>query len=164
MQNRAPLTQTIYLAIVCTLALNSSFSMADQYGVQVGAYQSLQDTTLEKASNLGEVLQVNKGGLTSIIVGAYDSYESAQASLGKFQSAGFTDAFVRKLPHQNAAHHSTGASRDHETHNHGGSEHVHLPSGIEQRINQMTEQERQNIVILDGKLHRKVGDQFIPID
>ncbi len=152
------------LALASIMLAVSIPAMAEHFGVQVGAYRSLSDSTLEQASALGSVTKVSAGELTTVVIGQFESYESALQALDNIKANGFADAFVRRLPHSEPAPSDVSHAGDYESHSHGGVEHVHLPSDIEQRLARMTEEQRKDIVILDGKLHRKVGEQFIPLD
>jgi len=115
--------------------------IADKYTIQVGAYRESTDHILAQAHSLGEVSTRASGTLTFVSIGKYESRDSANADLYRIQTGGFSDAFVRRIP-RNAREQT---------------------ASINTKLDKLTDEEKKNAVILDGKLHIKRGNDFIPI-
>lgn len=155
------LTATIAFGVLATN------TYADNFGVQIGAYKNLSDNVLDKASALGDIQTIKSGSVTRVVVGSYSSRKSAQTDLDRAQAAGYSDAFITRLDRTKSlpASYSSNSAHSHTSstgsHGHG---HTHLPNHINAKLKGLSDEELSRAVILDGKLHFKEGDRFIPID
>lgn len=160
-----------HFTLLLSAFLISPNVIADKYTIQVGAYRESTDHILAQAHSLGEVSTRASGTLTFVSIGKYESRDSANADLYRIQTGGFSDAFVRRIPRnareQTASINTSKISHSHghdsESHSHGDESHEHLPEPIQRKLDKLTDEEKKNAVILDGKLHIKRGNDFIPI-
>ena len=152
-----------WLPVLVVLIFNPVPVMADGYTIQVGVYKNLSKETLDSAEQLGNVYREAVGPLTRVTVGRYDTRAEAEVELSRIQSGGFDDAFVRSTGTSAKGDSAQKIIDHHGEHSHGGVKHTHLPEAMEKVLSALPESERENVVILDGKLHRKEGDTFTPL-
>jgi len=144
----------------------SSSVNADNFGIQIGAYKNLSEEALERANALGDLQTVQSGNFTRVLVGSYSSRKDAQAQLSSIQAKGYTDAFVTTINRSSSTQaHSHAVSASHNSsHVSSGHGHTHLPNHINSKLSGLSNEELSKAVILDGKLHFKEGDRFIPVN
>ena len=141
----------ILKSIPLLLVLFAGTVRADSYSVQIGTYRTPDRDALEERvpADLGELRSTTTpSGLTQFRVGDFASREDAEEALDTLRESGFDDAFVRRLG---------------ETQAHTESEST-KPRDDSALLSSLSEEERRNVVYLDGRLHRKVGDEFIPLE
>ena len=133
--------------------ISVSLSHADaNYTVQVGAYGAVDTQEINKLESYGVVNTRQVGSLTRVAVGETADLAEAQTLLAQLQSAGYSDAFIRRTSGQSevtSAHH----------HSHGSHSHSHS-----ELLDKLSDEERRLAVYLDGKLHLKRGNEFIPVE
>lgn len=143
---------------------------ADKYDIQIGAFKSPDASGIKLPAGVGE-LRTTPGpnGLTRFVVGPYASKAEAIRAQEALKAAGFDGAFLRNAQRTtdsmsarakadaaaNVAHKEIAAS------NRKSSE---LSDSDLLKLMALSEEERSNVVVLDGRLHRKVGSEFIPLD
>jgi len=175
-RHRSP-TTSIFFAL-CLLCVWKQ-GVSQEYVVQVGVFRYPTDALFAKAESLGTITTQQASGLTKLFVGKYDSLEAANDDLYRIQASGFADAFVRKLDAKTVSDRSAipqtqqasfqRPSEPSATHKHahehapGTPAHRHLNASDQEKLNALSDEERQQAVYLDGKLHLKQGDQFIPL-
>ncbi len=145
---------------------------ADDYGVQVGAFEVIDPAFIDKLVGYGEIIELSNDGLTRVIVKAGNSRADNEYLLKTLQDAGFGDAFIRSLGATSEVNASYKRGRkvnpsDHDInssgeHLHNGQSHRHIEEDAAWL--RLSPEERRNAVYLDGKLHLKQGDEFIPLD
>ena len=134
-----------------------------EFTIQIGAYQHLSDNIIQRAESLGPVKTSAAGKLTRVTVGSYTSREGAAADLAKVKASGFDGAFVRTAVGGSSGVVVAQQASHYDAHSHGPDTHVHLPNNIQRKLDTIDVEDRDNVVILDGKLHRKIGDTFVPL-
>ncbi|MEM8745048.1 MAG: SPOR domain-containing protein [Pseudomonadota bacterium] len=155
---------------LCALFLTCAVS-ADSFDVQIGAFRNPDATNIKLPASVGELRRTSgPGGLTRFVVGPYDSRAAAATALATLKSAGFDGAFIRTSESStgtvqvNASTRGSLSTPSSETR---GQSDKDPATGISQsdldRLMKLSEEERRDVVLLDGKLHRKVGDEFIPL-
>ena len=125
---------------------------ANGYTVQIGTYRNPdRDLIEDQVADIGEInTATTTSGMIEYLVGPFATDGEAQGALQRLQAAGFGDAFVRR----------TADSREHAQ-AHG----QRFPQEEESELlSSLSEEERRTVVYLDGRLHRKIGDRFIPLD
>lgn len=147
--------------LTTSLFIVSSASNADHLSIQVASLTQSNPIFLKEMEAFGKVQTISSGNFTRVLVGNYHDQNSANQALERLVQRGLNDAFITKLtantehPHSHDQEHSLSAE------NHG---HTHLPDQINQKIAELTPEQREKVVLLDGKLHLKEGDQFIPLN
>ncbi len=126
------------------------------YTVQIATYKNLPTNFLTSAEAFGDVHTSQTGELTRVSVGSFNSRSEAQALLSRIKQAGYDDAFINQLGTSNAANrsHSSSSSQDSFQAN---------PSSEMAKFRNLPEAEKDRAVFVDGKLHLKDGNQFIPV-
>ncbi|MFK8015213.1 MAG: SPOR domain-containing protein [Gammaproteobacteria bacterium] len=143
----------------------SSAVYAENFDVQIGAFENPDVARIQLPANIGELRSTSgPNGLTRFVVGPYSSRAEADAARDRLRESGFAGAFVRATAgtryevSQPAPVQAVNAS----TESYAASE----PSASQRDLDtlmSLSDEERRDLVYLDGKLHRKVGDEFIPI-
>lgn len=147
--------------LLLTLAV-SGVAYADSFNVQIGAYRNPDVIGIEVPATIGEI-QRSKGpdGLTRLMVGPFASRDAAEKAQDELKAAGFGGAFIR------ATLDASMATARSQTKSAAPRVAVKHESGAAQRdldiLAGLSAEERRDLVYLDGRLHRKVGDEFIPL-
>lgn len=151
-----PLGRAVYLALTVLLATASSNAFASEYVVQIGAFSNDVREYLEPARSYGQIVErATSSGATSYSVGPFGSEVDARTALKLLQEH-YPDAFVRRHWGERAET-TTGPI---------AVEPVIARTGNlsnEQTLANLTAEERERVVYLDGILHVKEGDEFIPL-
>ncbi|MEM6639665.1 MAG: SPOR domain-containing protein [Pseudomonadota bacterium] len=136
--------KTLFAAVACVF---TNAALADHFNVQIGAYKSPATAAQTVPADAGEVRQI-KGddGLTRLVVGPFHTRADADQARDELRVNGFPGAFVR-----------SGLS--------GGKavQEVSATYSAPQSDIEADSDAEGELVYLDGKLHRKVGDTFIPV-
>ncbi len=156
--------------IVLAAIFLSTAAYADSYDVQIGAFRDPDTSKIQLPADVGELrTTAGPNGMTRFMVGPFANRDDAKSALAELKSAGFEGAFIRKSPAQGkAAPVTASADADHRqpkmTKEAGRQD---QSSDISQqdldKLMTLSAEERQDIVFLDGRLHRKVGDEFVPL-
>jgi len=148
------------MRIIRTITLLSGLiplvANAGSYTVQIGTYRNPDHTVIEDRmpEDIGEIrTATTASGLTEFLVGSFGTFSEAEDALERLQGAGFDDAFVRRQG--DSPRGSGGTVTDEES---------NLPQDDRALLSSLSEEERRSVVYLDGRLHRKIGDQFIPLE
>lgn len=135
-----------FLLATCLSLPSHAHEQAALYSVQVGAFASPAQGFRESLTQYGSVTVDNSGALARFLVGNFKKRSEAELLRDELQREGFGDAFVRSI----------GVVTDHA--------HESGPVASEQaRIDALSEEQRNNVVYLDGVLHLKNGDSFVPL-
>jgi cell division septation protein DedD len=132
--------------------LGAGSALADDYVVQIGAFRQPQADFAERARQVGTVtLSTGTSGLTRFQVGGFATQREAREALTQLRAAGYADAFVRRLASTAAPLEDLPAV--------GAGPPPHNTS----RLDALPADLRAKVVYLDGVLHVKEGDRFIPL-
>lgn len=120
--------------------------LASDFTVQIGAFKQLGTGFTEAAEEFGPVTRrINDVGITVVSVGSYATRDAAERALGALV-ADYPDAFVRSTTTIAPPANTLAATAQDNA-----------------RWSQLPPEDRKNVVYLDGKLHIKRGDEFIPL-
>lgn len=142
--------------VAALLIACASGAQASDYVVQIGAFSKDVSDYLEPARSYGQIVErQTSSGATSYSVGPFASESDARTALDLLQEH-YPDAFVRQ--HQGDA--ATIASSRTTT-----SPVIARTGNLSnaQTLANLTAEERERVVYLDGILHVKEGDEFIPL-
>jgi hypothetical protein len=149
------------LAMLAGAMLLAGPGHADSYTIQIGAFRTPSESFVEPARSVGEIyFNRRDSGLVALSVGRFDSFDEAQDKL-PLLAGDFPGAYVRRAEadarSQFSASNTLSASAE-------AQPRKNAPSGTEdQLLASLSEAERKNVVYLDGKLHFKDGNRFIPL-
>ena len=130
---------------------------AAEYVVQIGAFRHPNPSFAEAASTVGQVSnRVTASGLTRVEVGSYASRTAAIEALERLRAAGYDDAFVRRSGAGNPAPAALAPRTP-------AVSAAPKPRGVQDELASLPADIRRRAVILDGRLHIKEGNRFIPI-
>ena len=143
--------------LVLGLALVTHTAHA-RWTIQIGAFGSDFDRSFSAAASvIGEVREERRDdGSVAVVVGQWNRVADARDSLAAL-SVNYPDAFIR-ASNPGAA---TGASAS-STRSAARTRDSGTPRDSE-LLNQLSADERANVVLLDGALHYKSGDTFTPL-
>ncbi|MEO1576112.1 MAG: SPOR domain-containing protein [Pseudomonadota bacterium] len=137
------------LALVTSLVV-AGHARADTYDVQIGAFKRPDASALTVPAGVGELRGVQgDDGLTRFVVGPFTSRAAADDARDQLRAAGYPGAFVRMD--------TNGAAQLQER---PAAFVAEEPTASVS----MSDDEPGELVTLDGKLHRKIGDRFIPVE
>lgn len=151
------------LAVMALFISNASH--AQGFDVQIAALKNPDAAQIELPTDVGELRSTfGADGLTRFLVGPFVSRADADQARDRLRAAGFSGSFVR-------ANQDAGFAvdrRDVASSNPPSSAAIaDSGSSVSQRdletLQSLSDEERRDLVYLDGKLHRKVGDDFIPL-
>ena len=144
--------------LVTMLVFYSSLIWADKYTIQVGAFHQISERTLSSVARYGAYKQEKKGHLIRLMVGSFDSRHAAVALLSEINK-NYPEAFIRLVDQdeQVGEHHHS----DEETLRH---QHPHFNGEEMRKWKNLSEDQREHAVYLDGKLYLKYGENFTPVE
>lgn len=147
------------LTLVAGSALVTA-SWASQYAIQLEASKSPNLDRYQALSVHGKLYTVvANNGYTRTRLGPYKNKDQALAVLDKVHAAGYLDAFIAK--HQSSE--ITTSSVNSKV-----AKQIYDIESFDVRTlkewKMMTPEQQANLVYLDGELHIKNGDNFIPLD
>ncbi|MFK7794853.1 MAG: SPOR domain-containing protein [Gammaproteobacteria bacterium] len=138
------------LLIISIASSAQAHQHANSYSVQIATYRNLPNNFLTSAEAFGEVHTSQANGLTRVSIGSFSNRNEAQALLSQLKKAGYEDAFISHL--------GASSSPSSSEHNNPTS-----PSSEMAKFRNLSDAEKDRAVFVDGKLHLKEGNQFIPI-
>jgi len=122
------------------------------YSIQIATYKNLPENFVASAEKYASVHTSQSGGLTRVSVGRFNNRSEAQDLLSQLKLAGYEDAFISQ----------TGSSMTSTLH-HDDSHHQKSPGSEMAKFRNLSPSEKDRAVFVDGKLHLKQGDKFIPV-
>ena len=124
--------------------------------VQVGAFTREPDPNfLTRAEALGPAyLQNRSDGTIAVNIGPWEDRDMAERQLVDIQNE-FSDAFIKRYRGTGGAAISAAGPSAPSTAQSAGNDELLKSLSIEERV---------NVVLLDGRLHYKDGDTFIPLE
>jgi len=166
--NRRTATTTVHsrtskllstIALAATLIGWSVAGNAAEYAIQVGAFKNPNAGYAENLRGYGEVNTAQSNSITVFTVGRYGSVAEANADLGRIE-ADYPGAFVRNMP---AAARSVATASPRPTAAVQSTSTRIRTTPDTQLWESLSDSERRRVVYLDGVLHLKQGDQFVPL-
>lgn len=146
------------LLLLCFLGLVSHAAAEDGYVIQVGAFKALPTDLPSALAEFGEAVSATtEAGIVRVGVGYFPTVTAAQDTLQRLQTTGYSSAFVRS--HE-------GFARQPVSGNHKvGVLNKATQAGFDANsiVDTLTVEERAKMVLLDGQLHIKEGERFIPL-
>lgn len=123
---------------------------ADTFDVQIGAFKRPDASALNLPAGVGQLRSIlGDDGLTRFVVGPFTSRAAADDARDQLRAAGYPGAFVR-----------TGATQAPPL-----QERPATFVAEDRPVSAPVDMEEQGeLVTLDGKLHRKIGSRFIPVE
>lgn len=141
-------------ALVIAAVFVSNFAYADTFDVQIGAFRNPDVARISFPDEIGELRSTSgPDGLTRFVVGPFATRAEAERARDQLQSAGYGGAFVR----------SSGERRVTVQQSYSVAETQTEVQRDTQPLMRDVSDEEGEVVYLDGRLHRKVGSQFVPI-
>jgi len=122
------------------------------YNIQLGAYQRYVEDNFVRLEQYGSVHTENiERGLTRVRIGHYESPSDARKALRQIQASGFQDAFIVTTVTDSAELTADFAAQTQ-------SRPETMPIWQE-----LSDEQRRNVVYLDGVLYMKEGNDFISL-
>jgi len=145
----------LVLFMVCTW---NALADTARYSIQIAAVKSTPLDFYEQLTGFDSLYaEQSSAGFIKIKLGSYSSREEAEKSLVIVKSKGFPDAFISPYTKQLDGV-STNTKNKHSERMDESVELSELPVW-----SRLTEEQRKNVVYLDGVLHVREGDSFTPI-
>ncbi len=139
----------------------SATTNAAEYTIQVGAFKNPSQSYAENLRSYGEVnSSQSSSGVTVFTVGRYSSVDEAKSDLNRIASD-YPGAFVRNLPSSASSTGNISSTRSPAPSKAATQSSRKTPDT--QLWESLSESERRRVVYLDGVLHLKQGDQFVPL-
>ncbi|MFK8030016.1 MAG: SPOR domain-containing protein [Gammaproteobacteria bacterium] len=154
--------------IVLMLALFiTSATYADSFDVQIGAFRYPDASKMKLPAGVGELRSTSgPNGFTRFVVGPYDTRSAAKQALAELRAAGYGSAFIRATRNRIDAYEVDSRTSTPTAQTYTASQQSTSSGPTQRELDQLmrlTEEERRNVVYLDGRLHKKVGDEFVPL-
>ena len=135
-------------------------AQADAYAVQVAAFATPSPAVAESYRQYGTVRVQRDANWSRVLIGTFADRDDAQLFLLELKREGFTDAFIRVLDSSAVVLDGNGDTE----HSHAGTApHRHMAEPDLQRLHKLSDEEKARAVYLDGELHLKEGERFIPL-
>ena len=162
---RSSARRLAFVTSVAVALVGGNLAMAAEFTIQVGAFKNPSQAFAEEVRQYGEVNSAQNGrGITIFTLGRYGSKGEAQADLARIQDA-YPGAYVRNMPSSartpNLAESSAAPSTAKAS---KATSIVSSTSTPEAALwESLTDAERRRVVYLDGVLHLKQGENFVPL-
>jgi len=122
------------------------------YDIQLGAYKRYVEDNFIHLEQYGSLYTKNtKRGLTRVRIGHYESQSEARKALKQIQASGFRDAFM-----VTSVTDSADSTADLAAETYSRPETMPI-------WQQLSDEQRRNVVYLDGVLYIKEGNDFISL-
>lgn len=149
--------------ILILLTLITGSAWASQYAVQLEASKSPSLDRYKDLSEYGRLYTVAaNNGYTRTRLGPYENKSKALDVLDKVQAAGYTDAFIAKQQNGDTTPSVSSSVKSHTSKRQYDIENFDVKTLKEWKM--LTPEQQANLVYLDGILHVKNGNKFIPLD
>ncbi len=162
------------IAVAGLLLLAGASAQAQTYAVQIGAFSNPNAQVLDEARRIGELYTAPApNGLTRYRVGPFATEQLALSARDTLRQLGFPDAFIKLEQDREAMDQAPVAQiSDAEPASAVTSDvPARLVSGRRELTREETEyllslspDERSAVVYLDGRLHKKVDGEFVPVE
>lgn len=164
-RNQSKRTVWQCLALVMALIGWTTTASASEYTIQVGAFKSPSQSYADNLRSFGEVNTAqSSSGVTVFTVGRYNSVDEAKGDLNRIADQ-YPGAFVRNMPASaRSADIASSTSSAAAAPAAAPARKARSSSPDTQLWESLSESERRRVVYLDGVLHLKQGDQFVPLD
>lgn len=174
-------TNTIALSI---LSVTSFAANANDFTVQVGAYQVLTNQAISKAEQHGEVYQsIGNDNLTRLHVGRFSNKSDALNKRDQLRSSGYRDAFITQISVASPSSHKQNSpirkqtNVDHDSYRSSEESHTQTShtktsttsSGSQKYSNNghlsgLSDDEKSKAAFLDGQLRIHSNGQFYTLE
>jgi hypothetical protein len=147
--------RNITLALLAIINLIFPVQAEQHYGsytVQIAAYKILPDNFIRSAEKYGSVYTARTGELARISVGRFDNRSAAQVLLSLLRQSGYEYAFIHRIDPD-----ITSNENHDSTHHHANS------SSEMAKFRSLSGADKDRAVFIDGKLHLKSDNRFIPV-
>ncbi len=161
------------ITTACVLLLVGASAQAQTYAVQIGAFSNPNAQVLDEARRIGDLYTAPApNGLTRYRVGPFATEQLALRARDTLRQLGFPDAFIKVEQEREAMDQPPGEQMSDAEPSPATSE---VPaklvssgrrelSGDEvQYLMSLSPAERSAVVYLDGRLHKKIDGEFVPI-
>jgi hypothetical protein len=147
-------------ALVIAAVFVSSFAYADSFDVQIGAFRNPDVARISFPDEIGELRSTSgPDGLTRFVVGPFGTRAEAERARDQLQGAGYSGAFIRSSGERRVVVQQSYSVSDSYS---ASDSQAEVQRDTQVSTSEMSDQEGE-VVMLDGRPHRKVGDQFFPI-
>ncbi len=135
------------------------------FDVQIGAFRNPDPTSLKVPASVGELrAMASSDGLTRFLVGPFASKSEAARARDELRSIGYKGAFIRATEDATGASTPIAAKPGSAPGKDIKNSDVVSPSKSDlELLSSLSYEERSNVVYLDGRLHKKVGETFVPL-
>ncbi|MDW3095350.1 MAG: SPOR domain-containing protein [Gammaproteobacteria bacterium] len=120
------------------------------YSIQIGAYKNPPENLIKRVEKFGVIHTSKFGDITRVNVGSFKSRSKAQEFLLNIQEAGYQDAFISRLNMISAT------SNLQETHQSDSTSEM-------TKFRNLSNTDKDKAVFINGKLHLKEDNKFIPV-
>lgn len=156
---------------ILTFILAAGTAQSATYTIQIGAFKTPSAQYVQAARSVGEVYATERAsGVIALSVGSFASNAEANQALARVQQQ-YPEAFVRRASSNNRRTFDeggtpaqwAGSSRTTSTTASRANVVPRAKSDSGDILATLTPSERKHVVYLDGILHFKQGDQFLPL-
>ena len=152
------ITNTLLLLLLSTTA------NANDFTVQVGAFQELTQEAISKAEQHGSVYQsLGKDNLTRLHIGRFSNRIEAEEKRDQLRNAGYNDAFIAQILVSKSTTNITNVVKS--------NEHSYAPKTASQnhysshdKLAGLSADERSKAVYVDGKMRIHSNGQFYTLE
>ncbi len=153
-----------YLLVTMLTTFSATANAAELFTIQIGAFKTPNDTYSVPARAVGEIYATERSnGVTALSVGRFADVDAASAALAQI-SRHYPSAYVRRAHPEaqlrNAPATASKAPLPPTTQTQAANPQQPLETEL---LSSLTDDERKHVVYLDGKLHYKQGDSFVPL-
>lgn len=142
----------------------------NDYTIQIGAFRTPSESFVEPARSVGEIyFNRRDNGLVALSVGRFASFGEAQDNLALLAES-FPGAYVRRAEAGASSQLDTSGKVSSNISSTSSQTASAMPAGSapasgpeDQLLASLSAEERKNVVYLDGKLHVKDGNRFVPL-
>lgn len=140
-------TTTFLLLVANTSAHGNKTS---NFSIQIGAYHQVSKALTDSLEQYDNVSTEYANNLTRVLLGKFNSKQEAELLLNRLKEDGYNDAFIRSI--------GTSSESTNQGHSHGRADRDYT------ELDLLDPSDKPFAVYLDGKLHLKKGDTFIPVN
>ena len=152
------------ISITLLLLLLSITANANDFTVQVGAFQELTQEAISKAEQHGSVYQsLGKDNLTRLHIGRFSSRIEAEEKRDQLRNAGYHDAFIARILVSGSTANITNTVKS--------NEHSYAPKTASQnhysshdKLAGLSADERSKAVYVDGQMRIHSNGQFYTLE
>ncbi len=154
--------KTIITSLLLLTASWNTLADSSHFSIQIAATQDANLARFREVTEFGTLSTEETGnGLIRVKIGSFKSRAEAELVLQNIQAKGFTEAFITSPANQTASLPETSiASVSANAEPQKDSTAIPESSPAWSRL---SEEQKRNVVYLDGVLHLRVNGEFIPL-